>query len=89
MVKNVHYHETESYSLKQLTNRPPANKDHFVEFEWKQIVCSPGVWDVKVNLPSAEKYLDITTFSLGSCTSTCMPIPGLDGRNVLLPSSNN
>lgn len=27
-------------------------ENHLVLFEYKQMICSPGVWDVKVNLPS-------------------------------------
>ena len=53
------------------------------------MLCSPGECDVNVNLPSAEKYLDIITLSFGSFTSTCMPMPGLDGRKSLIFSSKS
>ena len=76
-----------SKQIIQHTSCPPANNDHLVEFECKQILCSPGVCEVNVNLPSAEKYLDIITFSLGSFTSTCMPIPGLEGKKSFMVSS--
>lgn len=49
--------EAESYKshLSQLTSMPPAKRENLVELECRQIWCSPGVWDVKVNLPS-EPY---------------------------------
>lgn len=34
------------------TNFPPAKRAILVELECKQIWCSPGVWEVKVNRPS-------------------------------------
>lgn len=38
-----------------LTSMPPANRENLEELECRQIWCSPGVCDVKVNLPS-EPY---------------------------------
>ncbi len=38
-------------NFSQLTSWPPPNQA--VEFECKQMTCSPAVWDVKVNRPSA------------------------------------
>lgn len=36
----------------ELTSIPPANRENLEELECRQIWCSPGVWEVKVNRPS-------------------------------------
>lgn len=40
------------------TSFPPANRAILVELEWRQIWCSPGVWEVKVNRPSEPYWRD-------------------------------
>ena len=48
--------------MKQLlTNMPPANRENLDELECRQIWCSPGVCDVKVNLPSEPYWRDRIT----------------------------
>lgn len=40
---------------------PPAKRENFVELECRQIWCSPGVCEVKMNLPSEPYCRDNTT----------------------------
>lgn len=75
----------QSYTL--TLNCDPLNQE--VLFEYKQMTCSPGVWEVKEILPSAEYTLDRIVLSSVSRTSTCIPIPGELGAKPPDRGSNN
>ena len=68
-----------------LTNCVPEN--HFEEFVYRQITCSPGVCEVNVHLPSLLYTFDKMILSSGSRISTCIPISGLDGANPFVRGS--
>ena len=54
---------------------------------YRQITCSPGMCEVKVNLPSLLYTLDRMILSSGSLISTCIPISGLEAAKPLVLGS--